>query len=55
MSIKEVSIFKTKESMKSLSKDSFKGGVPEIDGALPPIISDKEEAAQITDNSEIGG
>ena len=44
MSIKEVSIFKTKETMKSLSKDSFKGGVPEISGALPPVVADKAEA-----------
>ena len=44
MSIKEVSIFKTKETMKSLSKDSFKGGVPLISGALPPVVADKAEA-----------
>tara|TARA_B110000285_G_scaffold90371_1_gene103625 strand:- start:256 stop:423 length:168 start_codon:yes stop_codon:yes gene_type:complete len=55
MNIKAVSIFKTKATMKSLSKNSFKGGVAEINGALPPIISDKEEAAQITENSQKGG
>jgi len=52
MSIKEVSIFKTKEDMKSLSKDSFKDGVPELGGAVPPIITDVETATLITENSE---
>ena len=42
MNVKEVSIFKTKETMKSLNKDSFKEGVPKIKGDLPPIISNKE-------------
>jgi hypothetical protein len=51
MDVKEVSIFKTKATMKSLSKDSFKGGDPKIDGALPPIISDKEEADEIKDKA----
>ena len=49
MDIKEVSIFKTKATMKSMSTDSFKGGVPKIAGAVPPIISDKEEAQAIED------
>lgn len=40
MSVKELSVFKTKELMKSLSKDSFKKGDPAIKAALPPIISD---------------
>jgi len=53
MDIKEVSIFKTKETMKSLSKSSFKEGTPVINGALPPIISDKEEADAIHDKSEM--
>lgn len=51
MEVKEVSIFKTKGTMKAMSKDSFKGGVPDIAGALPPIIADKEEAKAITDDS----
>ena len=47
MSIKEVSIFKTKEDMTSLSKDSFKDGIPELGGGIPPIITDKETAASV--------
>ena len=54
MDIKEVSIFKTKETMKSLSKDSFEDGNPEINGALPAVISDKEEADRIKKNSNVG-
>ena len=54
MQIKEVSIFKTKETMKSLSKDSFKGGKPEIGGALPPVIADKSEAESIKGNANLG-
>jgi hypothetical protein len=54
MDIKEVSIFKTKETMKSLSKNSFEDGNPEINGALPAVISDKEEAASIKENSNMG-
>ena len=54
MSIKEVSIFKTKETMKSLSKDSFKGGIPEISGALPPVVADKAEAEQIEESANTG-
>jgi len=54
MDIKEVSIFKTKETMKSLSKNSFKGGDPKIDGALPPVIADKKEAESIKDNANTG-
>jgi hypothetical protein len=42
MAVKEVSVFKTEATMKSMSKDSFKGGDPNISGALPPIIADKE-------------
>ena len=52
MSIKEVSIFKTKADMTSLSKDSFKDGIPELGGAIPPIITDKETATSVTENSE---
>jgi len=37
--------------MKSLSKNSFEGSDPNIDGALPPIIADKAEADSIKDNS----
>jgi len=51
MSIKEVSIFKTKADMTSLSKDSFKDGIPELGGAVPPIITDVETAISITENS----
>jgi hypothetical protein len=51
MKIKAVSIFKTKADMTPLSKDSFKGGVPELGGAVPPIITDKVTATSITENS----
>ena len=52
MKIKEVSVFKTKADMTSMSKASFKGGIPELGGAVPPIITDKETAASIEENSE---
>jgi len=52
MSIKEVSIFKTKADMISMSKDSFKDGLPELGGAVPPIITDKETAIAVTENAE---
>ena len=42
MRIKEVSIFKTRETMEALSKKSFLNGVPELSGAVPPIITDVE-------------
>ena len=34
-----------------MSTDSFKGGVPKIGGALPPIIADKKQATNIEDNA----
>ena len=52
MDIKEVSIFKTQATMKSMSTDSFKGGLPKIGGALPPIIADKKEATEIEDKAD---
>jgi len=52
MNIKEVSIFKTKSDMTSMSKDSFKDGIPELGGAVPPIITDIITANSITENAE---
>ena len=43
MSIKEVSLFKTK-SLKSLDKSTFKGGTPELGGGVPPVVADEDEA-----------
>lgn len=36
MEIKETSLFKSAETLESMTKDSFKGGKPELDGGLPP-------------------
>lgn len=36
MEVKETSIFKSAKNIKSMSKDSFEGGKPELGGALPP-------------------
>ena len=36
MEIKEVSVFKSLKTMKSLDKNSFAGGKPKLDGGLPP-------------------
>ena len=52
MKVKAVSIFKTKETMTSLNNDAFKGGKPELGGAVPPIISDPWEANMIKSNSK---
>ena len=42
MEIKEPSIFKNAKDLKSMSKESFEGGKPELKGEVPPIIDDKE-------------
>jgi hypothetical protein len=52
MNIKEVSIFRTKADMTPLGKESFKDGVPELGGAVPPIITDKETATSVEETSE---
>jgi hypothetical protein len=52
MAIKAPSIFKTKETMTSLTNDAFKGGKPEIGGPVPPIISDESESDFIKTNAE---
>ena len=52
MKVKAVSIFKTKETMTSLNNNAFKGGKPELGGAVPPIISDPWEANMIKTNSK---
>jgi len=52
LAIKAVSIFKTKETMTSLTNDAFKGGKPELGGPVPPIISNEWEADMIKSNSK---
>ena len=42
MEIKETSLFKSAETLESMTKDSFKGGKPQLNGGLPPQIADKE-------------
>lgn len=44
MEIKETSIFKSAKDLKSMSKDSFEGGKPELGGGLPPLTTDPEAA-----------
>ena len=34
--VKDISIFKSAESGKSMTKDSFKNGDPSLDTSLPP-------------------
>ena len=55
MEIKEPSIFKSAKTLSSMSKDSFEGGKPELQGELPPIIADPEEAVKIETTSEGAG
>ena len=52
MEIKEVSVFKTKATLKAMDSNSFEGGKPELGGGLPPIIEDPVEAKEIEDQSE---
>jgi hypothetical protein len=50
--MKELSVFKTKDTMTSLKLSSFKDGIPDMVDAVPPIISNKEQAEAIADNAE---
>ena len=52
MAIKAPSIFKTKETMTSLTNNAFKGGKPELGGAVPPIISNEFESNLIKTNAQ---
>ena len=52
MEIKEPSIFKSATDLKAMSKDSFPGGEPKLDGAMPPIIDDPEKAEQLKEKSD---
>jgi hypothetical protein len=52
MEIKEVSVFKTKATLKAMDTNSFDAGKPELGGGLPPIIDDPEEAKEIEETSE---
>ena len=52
MSIKELSLFKTKETMKSLDKNTFKNGNPALGGEVPPVVSNEEETRNIEQKTE---
>jgi hypothetical protein len=52
LKFKELSIFKTKETMRSLTTSAFKNGEPRLNGMVPPIISDTKEAELIEINSK---
>jgi len=51
MKIKELSIFKTKETARSLTNEAFTDGKPEMNGMVPPIIADLVEAEDIRTKS----
>ena len=55
MAIKEPSIFKSAKTMKSMSEDSFKGGKPELNGEVPPIVNDPKLAKSIDETADEGG
>lgn len=52
LAIKAPSIFKTKETMTSLTNDAFKDGKPELGGPVPPIISNQFESDMIKINAK---
>ncbi len=52
MGLKEVSVFKTKKTLKALDSNAFKGGKPKLQGGLPPIIDDPESAEKIENSSK---
>ena len=52
MGIKEVSVFKSLKTLKSLDKNSFADGKPKLDGGLPAQIDDPEEAKEIEEKSD---
>lgn len=54
MEVLEVSLFKSK-SLAAMSKDSFENGDGRIDKSVPPILQDKDKAAQISATTEKGG
>ena len=55
MKVKELTLFKTKKTMKNLDKNTFKHGEPELGGEVPPVIADEEEAKLIEERSEKAG
>ena len=55
MVIKETSLFKSAETLDSMTKDSFEGGKPELDGGLPPQIADKEQAKSVSEKTDHAG
>ena len=52
MRVKEVSVFKSRRSMQSLSNYSFKNGIPDLVGPVPPIIVDQKLADSIKDHAD---
>ena len=50
--MKEISVFKSKKTMKSLGPGSFAEGKPNLDGGLPPMVADIEAAKALEDTSE---
>ena len=48
--VKDTEIFKSAESGKSLSKESFKNGDPTLGVALPPQVADEKIVDDIKDN-----
>ena len=40
MGIKEVSVFKSLQTLEPMNSNSFSAGKPELGGGLPPIIDD---------------